>query len=400
MIYGNRFYAFNQPVKEAVEEISVPEVEVSLELALAQEDPFFAERLDEIYEAELNSYYDNMVLNEGANTEYTDIFKKHFTEYKDSFKAGKKLYKDGKLTEAKKEFNKAVAAANDILKDIKKVTSDNLGSAICGYFIAVLVSSVNMALASLGPLAIVGYPGTVIASIHSIINLFKSLIKDKDKLSKGLNAYKNQLETAGKFLKQIAELAAKKCDDQKKVKESYEECQDVNALISANLNEYCLQEEANLDALVIQEGATSEYIDIAKKYKQVYKDEMNAGKAAKQKGRFADAKKHFMAAADACDKLEKNFKKVTSDNLGSVLSGFGWSFIWGIGASVVISLATYVTGGVFSILIDLVSLQQLIHWFKTFDTSNLAKTFNIYRDNVSYGFAIYKRLALDAAKKC
>lgn len=417
MIYGTRMYAFNESNTNnvAVKEANVEEVldnmnqSISYELEFAMADPMFAERLEELYEAEINAYYDNMVLFEGANTEYTEIFKKHFAEYKEAFKAGKAAYKNKKYGDAKKSFNKAASAAGDILKDIKKVTSDNLGSAVCGYFIASLIAVVNITLSSLGPLAIVGYPGTLIKEVHEIINLFKSLIKDKDKLAKGLNLYKNQLETAGKFLKQIAEMAAKKCDENKNVKESYDACSNVYELMAIKYNEIELQEDALLESLVVQEGATTEYIEIAKKQKAIYKEEMKAGKAAFKDGKSAEAKKHYLKAVDACETLEKNFKKVTSDDIGSVLSGLGLNYLWAIGGGCALTCISYLAaltgvGAILSVGVSVLdygsAIQRMVHFFKNFDTDNLAKSFNAYKNNVEYGFGLMKRIASDAAKKC
>lgn len=255
MIYGNRFYAFNQPVKEAVEEVATVESTLTFEsvlegfdtvMALSKTNPELLESYCDLLE---NASFELEALDEGfkdkakevadkatkANLEYTKKFKENFKEYKDNFKAASQACKkkNGQdYKEAQKLYLKAADNAKNIIKDFDSIKSDTLESALLGDLIFVIVHALILALSML--IALIPGVGIALAIeidanhlvglAHEQINTYKnSIFKDKDSIDpkdsyKTWNLYKNKLESGAKYLQTTAQYMANACGKSAKIK--------------------------------------------------------------------------------------------------------------------------------------------------------------------------------------
>lgn len=321
MIYGERLFmhedcSFDAPQLPENDTAPVKESSTFMESLLYEamtQDSYIAECIAELSETQFEAEYDydhDYTLNEGANTEYTKLFKDHCKSYKANMKEGKKLYKAEKYSEAKKAYAAAEKDADQIIKDFNTaVKDDNAGSVIAGYFLNWLVSVLIMLI------PIVGSIGYSVASFNELINFIKGLIDDGVN-AKTLNLYRNKLLAATKLLKQIAASAQKKCDS---IKESYDYDDYVFDL---------LYERAEmLDTQVVQEGANAEYTEIFKRRFKAMRKEAKMAKDAFKASDFKNAKIHYTNAKKECIELDKEFNGVDDTILSTVLGFFIDGFV-------------------------------------------------------------------------
>lgn len=231
MIYGNRFYEFNKPVQESVEE-PIEEYKVTYESLL---DGFEAVAAvaeatdnDEILESYNNLLEENYVevLEEGANREYANIMKEHSKIYKEQIKDAKSFMIKKDFSEAKNKFKEAEKTSDAFLKDMDKVNSDNLGSLIAGVAITIVIRHIYNIL--IGNLAVVFEiakflkAAEVIVKVHKVakisdrtialLGIIRELLKDKSKLTKSLNSYRARIAECAHLMKDIAKAGQFICD--------------------------------------------------------------------------------------------------------------------------------------------------------------------------------------------
>ena len=231
MIYGNRFYEFNKPIQESVEE-PIEEYKVTYESLLdgfeAVAAVAEATNNDEILESYNNLLEENYVevLEEGANREYADIMKEHSKTYKEQLKDAKSFMVKKDFSEAKKKFKEAEKTSDDFLKDMEKVNSDNLGSLIAGDAIIIMIRVIyNILLGNLATVFKVAKflkAAEVITKVHkvakisdhciSLIGKIRELLKDKSKLAKSLNSYRARIAECAQLMKDIAKAGQFICD--------------------------------------------------------------------------------------------------------------------------------------------------------------------------------------------
>ena len=208
MIYGRKFLCEQQ-------ESPVENFDITLEVSSKD-----TKLLNMIYDYYLEQA-DEEPVTEGANAEYTDAIKKYAKSYKENIKEARKLYKDGDYTKAKASYSKAEKDAKDMEKEIKAVKSDDVLTAILGFFInggVNYIISFGSGIAIFIPL--VGHAAYIQAMIQSIeeTKTFIKELKTTGINSKSLNLYRNKLLAFTKNIADIAKLGQDACDAKKKGK--------------------------------------------------------------------------------------------------------------------------------------------------------------------------------------
>ena len=148
-------------------------------------------------------------LNEGANAEYTKIFKEKFKTIKECTKGSRKAFKAGDYKQAKEYCKNGIKACDELQKEFDKV-DDTVLTAILGYIINYFVSTLPMLIPLVGQI-VVPTAGTV-QGIMAQIKIFKDW-KEKGFNAKTANVYRNKLEFGVKIMKQDFEAAIKSADE-------------------------------------------------------------------------------------------------------------------------------------------------------------------------------------------
>ena len=263
MIYGQRMYFTENTIDEIKKVSDNSKFNELLEgfntVMVVAEATGNYDLLDTYSDLLEESYVES--LTEGANLEYTKIFKQHFKQMREYSKKAKDNFKQKKFSEAKEYYQKALKETQDLEKDFKGV-EDTVLSTILGIFIdffvtfipifvgAIVVaipasiitspltvggvivagigaSSANPALAMGGEIAT--YVGASVISavtsaygigvrimritqdIAELINIIKNW--DAAKIEKNLNLYRNKLQTGIKLMASGYEKKIKQCDE-------------------------------------------------------------------------------------------------------------------------------------------------------------------------------------------
>lgn len=187
-------------------------VEIDETLALYAER-YYDQQLDK-----LNEQFEADLLMEGANDDYTELFKKAGDIYQTKIKEGKRLQKSGDIKGAKKCFSEAKKAAQDIEKDLDAVMKDeSVGESILGFIIGKLLKiaySICIGIISgTGILTIVGSALGLAENarrIWGLIIIFKDMGKEQGNILAFVNSYRNMLRQTAKLLYKIADKCEQK----------------------------------------------------------------------------------------------------------------------------------------------------------------------------------------------
>ena len=174
----------------------------------------------------LESYSEMLVLsnkeaiNEGANAEYTESFKKHFRAANKYSRQGKKYFKACSFKTAKEYYQKANKEIQEMQKEFDKI-DDTVLTSILGLFINYFVTAIPLHIGALlcfipylnivivGPVYVAAI-GANIQELLELINLIKNW-KDDD-IVKNLNFYRNKLDTGMRVLQSAYLKKIKQCD--------------------------------------------------------------------------------------------------------------------------------------------------------------------------------------------
>ena len=235
MIYGERVFAFNETTSNSTDKNLSDELIKGFPAVYALAEATDNYDLLESYSDILANYIDNKneIVNEEAraNTKYTNIIKSYSYQWREAMKAGKKLVKEDKYKEAKVKFKESQDVAIKMLEKIKNVKNDTVGTAVRGGLIynvalgTIMIYLLPCLVLSVPIIKLFGAKGVAatiftfnIDAIYSMINLFKSALNDKEKITKSLNFYKNNIEAAGKLLKDISTGCINACNEKMKTK--------------------------------------------------------------------------------------------------------------------------------------------------------------------------------------
>ena len=148
------------------------------------------------------------VLEEGANAEYTKIFKEKFRAIKECTKNSRKAFKAEEYKQAKEYCKEGIKLCDELKKEFDKV-DDTVFTAILGYIINWFVST----LPTLIPLvSLIATPAAYVHGIMAQIKIMKQW-KDEGFNAKTANVYRNKLEFGNKIKKKDFEAAIKAADE-------------------------------------------------------------------------------------------------------------------------------------------------------------------------------------------
>lgn len=157
--------------------------------------------------------------------------------------------------------------------------------------------------------------------------------------------------------------------------------------------------EKFLNNQIVDEGATSDYISISKKYKAIYKQSMQNGQKKYKNGDYKGARKEFSNALDACDAIEKEYKKICNDNAISVVTGAMAHILYKFGIDIILGCLLLCVG-IQLISIDLNAPARAINLIKKWDKNNISKSANLYRNDIEYGLKSMRNSAMSWIKVC
>ena len=210
MIYGERMFAFN-------EEASIDEIEYESKGYASFDDMLngfsavcaLAEATDNY--GLLDTYADLLeessveILEEGANAEYTKIFKEKFKAIKECTKNSRKAFKAEDYKQAKEYCNQGIKLCDELKKEFDKV-DDTVLTAILGFIINNFISTLGLLIPLVGPFV------TLVHGIKAQIKIMKQW-KEEGFNAKTANVYRNKLEFGIGIMKEDFEAAIKAADD-------------------------------------------------------------------------------------------------------------------------------------------------------------------------------------------
>ena len=221
MIYGERMFAFN-------EEASIDEIEYESKGYASFDDMLngfsavcaLAEATDNY--GLLDTYADLLeessveILEEGANAEYTKIFKEKFKAIKECTKNSRKAFKAEDYKQAKEYCKQGIKLCEELKKEfdmernlseseVDKV-DDTVLTAILGFIINNFISTLGLLIPLVGPFV------TLVHGIKAQIKIMKQW-KEEGFNAKTANVYRNKLEFGIGIMKEDFEAAIKAADD-------------------------------------------------------------------------------------------------------------------------------------------------------------------------------------------